>query len=136
VAASVRRTVGALVRASRRRRGPSTLGCPRSNSGGDNSLVLAADLGKEERPMSSDGRPCRSGAAGAGGGDRVGGRRLEGVDGSMRAGASVARVVRDLEERRIKGEARRGSGIAWWKGEVKGNTRCQTGSRSVPVIWV
>jgi beta-lactamase superfamily II metal-dependent hydrolase len=50
----------------------------------------------------------------------------------MRAGASVARVVRDLEERRIKGEARRGSGIAWWKGEVKRNTRCQTGSRSVP----
>jgi hypothetical protein len=82
--------------------------------------------------MSPDGRPRRSGAAGAGGGDRVGGRRLEGVDGSMRAGASVAGVVRDLKERRIKGEARWGGGIAWWEGEVKGDTRCQTVSRSVP----
>ena len=75
-------------------------------------LVLATDLGQKERPMSPDGRPRRGGTAGAGGGDRVGGRRLEGVDGSMRTGASVARVVRNLQERRIKREARRGSRVA------------------------
>lgn len=45
----------------------------------------------------------------------------------MRAGASVARVVRNLKKRRIKSEARGGSGVAWWEGEVKSDIRCQTG---------
>lgn len=89
-------------------------------------LVLTADLGQQQRAVGADGRPGRSGAAGAGG-NRVGGRRLEGVDGSMRAGASVARVVRNLKQRRIKSEARGGSGIAWWEGKVKRDIRCQTG---------
>lgn len=83
--------------------------------------------------MSADGGPRRRGAAGADGGDRVGGRRLEGVDGAMRAGASVARVVRDLEKRRVKGEARRGSRLAWGKAEVEREIRCQTVSLSAGV---
>jgi hypothetical protein len=44
----------------------------------------------------------------------------------MRAGASVTRVERDIKKRRIKSEARRGSGIAWWESEVKCDIRCQT----------
>ena len=35
-------------------------------------------------------------------------------------------VVGDVEERWIKGEGRGGSGIAWGKGEVKRDIRCQT----------
>lgn len=46
--------------------------------------------------MGPDGRARRGSVAGADGGERVGGRRLEGVDGSMRTGASVASVERDL----------------------------------------
>lgn len=45
----------------------------------------------------------------------------------MRTGASVARIVWDLEKRRVKREARRGSRIAWGEGEVKHDVRCQTG---------
>lgn len=44
----------------------------------------------------------------------------------MRAGASVAVMVWDLKERRIKRKARRGGWIAWGKCEVKDDIRCQT----------
>jgi hypothetical protein len=44
----------------------------------------------------------------------------------MRAGASVAGIVRNLKKRRIKRKTRRGDRIAWGEGEVKGNRRCQT----------
>ena len=38
----------------------------------------------------------------------------------------MAGVVRDLEKRRVKRKARRGSRTARGEGEVKGNIRCQT----------
>lgn len=44
----------------------------------------------------------------------------------MRTGASVARIVWNLKKRRIKRKARRGSRIAWGKGEVKRDICCQT----------
>jgi len=54
----------------------------------------------------------------------------------MRAGASVTRVERNLEKRRIKSKARRGSGIAWWEAEIKGDIRCQTdGAVSPGSVW-
>ena len=78
--------------------------------------------------MSADGGPRWRRPPGANSSNRVGGRRLKRVNGSMRAGASVVAggVERNLEKRRIESKARRGSGIAWREGEVKGDIRCQT----------
>ena len=50
----------------------------------------------------------------------------------MRAGAGVAGVVGDLEERGIKGEVWRRGGVAGREGEVKGDIRCQTGGGLAP----
>ncbi len=82
-------------------------------------LVLAADLGQEKRAVGADGRAGGCGGSCAVAHERVGGRRLEGVDGAMRTGASVSRVVGDFEKRRIKGKARGGGRVTWWESKVE-----------------
>ncbi len=76
-------------------------------------------LGRRSGPWVRMGEAGGCGGSCAVAHERIGGRRLEGVDGAMRTGASVSRVVGDFEKRRIKGKARGGGRVAWWESKVE-----------------